>query len=1081
MTVAVECAIERGPEVPMVLSNVAEQYFGDNTQNGEDYFTLDGSSIIKYQHRKPNFGYNGLGEFVFYRTYSRIKDDGNKETFFDTVKRVIEGCYEIQRRHCRRIHIPWDYDKALESACEMFERMWEFKFLPPGRGLWMMGTPFMWQRGSAALCNCAFVSTDDISESDPAEPFCFLMDMSMLGVGVGFDTKGAGRIMVRHPASETNLYIIQDSREGWVDSVRTLIHSYTIKPHYGRLKFDYSEIRKAGEPIKGFGGKASGPSILMELHGLIRDHLECCIGKTLSSTDIVDLMNYIGKCVVAGNVRRSAELALGDPDDVEYRRMKDPQLYGRELQSHRWASNNSLLSYVGMDYSDAAEQIAKNGEPGFQWLNNIRDYGRMIDGRQPGIDGRAKGTNPCFTGDMRLLTSDGYVKIYDRWLAGGMCEYDDINQCGVQEIINRRGKVLATNVYRTGVNVNVYRVRLSDNSYIDATESHQFIVVDKHRVKRRPIYTERRVQLIDLCIGQLIPLNQTQYCGTFHDPAYAELAGWCVGDGSLSPQRDGQTRAKCSCYEDDIIEVMPRLSSLMHELYLKHNKSSHQSPVYAGWQREQPWFEHVEEHIGSCVLGRLLRADGVVSGNKHHVPNSIWRGTRETVAAFIRGLASADGYVHIADNGTIGVRIWQSNQQLLQDCRLLLNQLGIAGAVHHRAKATKKLMNDGKGGKKWYYCKPGWELIVSGRKQVELFLNTVGFIQASKQVDAREWLATHHESNNSNTGRYVRITSIEYLGQEDTYCLTEFQDHQVVVEGYQIGNCGEQSLESYELCNLVETFPANHIDADDYMRTLKFAYLYAKTVTLLPTHNPRTNQVTLRNRRIGLSQSGIVQAFAKFGRRAVISDFCDAGYNEVRRWDNIYSEWLCVQRSIKCTSIKPSGTVSLLAGATPGIHYPEARYYWRRVRVAKNSILIKILEDAGFEVEQCVSDAETMVVKFAVSEHRVRPVHEVSIWEQMQNAVTYQRYWADNQVSCTVQFQPHEAAEIATVLEAYEDQLKGISFLPHDEHGYAQAPYEACDQEDVEQYNSRLCETDYGDYIHEAVGSRYCDGDKCTL
>ena len=180
------------------------------------------------------------------------------------------------------------------------------------------------------------------------------------------------------------------------------------------------------------------------------------------------------------------------------------------------------------------------------------------------------------------------------------------------------------------------------------------------------------------------------------------------------------------------------------------------------------------------------------------------------------------------------------------------------------------------------------------------------------------------------------------------------------IDGRVMGSnpCVEQSLESYELCNLVETFPANHDDAEDYMRTLKFAYLYAKTVTLLPTHNPRTNQVTLRNRRIGLSQSGIVQAFSKFGRRTVLKDFCDAGYNEVRRWDEIYSEWLCIQKSIKVTSVKPSGTVSLVAGATPGIHHPEASTYWRRVRLAKDSVLVKILSDAGYHIEPAISDPD---------------------------------------------------------------------------------------------------------------------------
>jgi ribonucleoside-triphosphate reductase (thioredoxin) len=152
------------------------------------------------------------------------------------------------------------------------------------------------------------------------------------------------------------------------------------------------------------------------------------------------------------------------------------------------------------------------------------------------------------------------------------------------------------------------------------------------------------------------------------------------------------------------------------------------------------------------------------------------------------------------------------------------------------------------------------------------------------------------------------------------------------------------------------------------------------------------------------------------------------------------------------------------------------------VRVAKDSILVEILRDAGFHIEPAVSDAErTVVVKFAVSDERVRPVNEVSIWEQMQNAVDYQRYWADNQVSCTVKFQRHETQEIARVLEAYEDQLKGISFLPLEDHGYAQAPYEPCTAAEAAEYNANIKPTNYGSYITEAVGSKFCDGDQCTV
>jgi hypothetical protein len=253
-------------------------------------------------------------------------------------------------------------------------------------------------------------------------------------------------------------------------------------------------------------------------------------------------------------------------------------------------------------------------------------------------------------------------------------------------------------------------------------------------------------------------------------------------------------------------------------------------------------------------------------------------------------------------------------------------------------------------------------------------------------------------------------------------------------------------------------------------------------VTLLPTHNRRTNQVTLRNRRIGLSQSGIIQAFAKFGRREVLHDFCDAGYTEVRRWDNIYSEWLCVNRSIKVTSVKPSGTVSLVAGATPGIHHPVASTYWRRIRVAADSVLVQILRDAGFHVEPSINDKDrTVVAKFAITDERVRPVNEVSVWEQMQNVADYQALWADNQVSCTITFKKDEAEDISRVLEAYEDKIKGISFLPASDHGYVQAPYEACTPDEASAYNSRLTETDYSAYVLEAVGEKYCDGDTCSI
>jgi hypothetical protein len=260
--------------------------------------------------------------------------------------------------------------------------------------------------------------------------------------------------------------------------------------------------------------------------------------------------------------------------------------------------------------------------------------------------------------------------------------------------------------------------------------------------------------------------------------------------------------------------------------------------------------------------------------------------------------------------------------------------------------------------------------------------------------------------------------------------------------------CLEQTLESYELCCLVETFPDNHTDLDDYKRTLKFAYLYAKTVTLGRTHWPLTNRVLLRNRRIGCSMSGVAQFVASRGLDA-LAEWADEGYDAIQAYDQTYSDWLAIPRSIKTTCIKPSGTVSLLAGATPGMHYPESRFYLRRVRVKADSPLVPPLQEAGYHVEPSATEPDTLVVSFPIDVGEgVRTAPQVSMWEQLSLAAFLQRQWADNQVSCTVTFDPAtEAHQIPHALDFFQYQLKGVSFLPRDNGSYEQMPYEAITEE----------------------------------
>jgi len=231
--------------------------------------------------------------------------------------------------------------------------------------------------------------------------------------------------------------------------------------------------------------------------------------------------------------------------------------------------------------------------------------------------------------------------------------------------------------------------------------------------------------------------------------------------------------------------------------------------------------------------------------------------------------------------------------------------------------------------------------------------------------------------------------------------------------------------------------------------------------------------------------SGIAQFITHRGLHE-LRNWMKGGYTRIQELDIHYSDWLAIPRSIKTTSIKPSGTVSLLAGATPGMHYPESRFYIRRLRLAKNSALLPALEKAGYRIEPAFgSEKTTVVVEIPVDVGEgIRTVSDLSLWEQLSLAAFIQRHWADNQVSCTVTFDPEtEGDEIAKALDFFQYQLKGVSFLPRAEAGaYLQMPYEAISLEQYNEEVERLGRLSFGRRKgDDAVAEKFCDGDVCQI
>lgn len=353
---------------------------------------LSNDFINQYVNKNTPFTNYGLGEFVYMRTYSRVKDNNENEKWYETIERVINGVFHLKYNHFIENDIKWDKSAEEEHAKIMYDLMFNAKFLPGGRGLWAMGTKITENKHLyTALNNCAFVSTKYI-DKEFSKPFEFLCDACMLGVGVGFDTDGQGKLKINKPLDEIKKYIVEDTREGWTSAFKEILNSYFI-PQQQTCIFDYSKIRPAGSQLLTFGGTSSGPEPLKYSILKIKEILDNNIDKLITSRIIVDIMNLICLCVISGNVRRSASIAMGNYNDKDFLELKNYDKYP-ERSEYGWLSNNSISAKIGIDYKDIANNVQMMGEPGILWVDNMKKYSRMnknIDNR----DISALSSNPC--------------------------------------------------------------------------------------------------------------------------------------------------------------------------------------------------------------------------------------------------------------------------------------------------------------------------------------------------------------------------------------------------------------------------------------------------------------------------------------------------------------------------------------------------------------------------------------------------------------------------------------------------------------------------------------------------------------
>lgn len=861
--------------------------------------------------------------------------------------------------------------------------------------------------------NCYFVNIEHI------EDFEMLFDYLMLGGGVGFSVerskihdlpKVKHGVSIVHERTNDADIIVPDSRQGW----RRLLHA-VLKSFFETGKsFTYSTIliREFGAPLKTFGGTASGPGALIDGVNDICKVMQAREGKKLRSVDVLDICNIIGRIVVSGSSRRSAQIAIGDPDDILFLRAKN---WGSgNVPGWRANSNNSI-------YADSFDQILPelwkgydgSGEP-YGLLNRklARTYGRIGEKK---ADPSIEGYNPCVTGDTWVHTDQGPRRVIEL--------LDD----PYVALVNGK-PYQATAFWETGVKP-VLSVQTSEGYVVRATADHKILTPDGW------------VEAGLLEPGDQIVLHD--HLGASWDGPGSEdegyILGHLVGDGTFYPD---QTPAVAVWTSDSGHEgPKARLQRIMEAL-------PHRSD-WNGWRPVADTGQFRMKHVG---LRDLAYTFGICKGVKT-ITEEVEASSSAFHVGFLRGLFDTDGHVEgETTGGGVSIRLSQSDREMLCAAQRMLLRLGIKSSIRMMHEAGIKSMPGGE-----YQTKQSFRLIISGQ-HAQRFMSVIGFENAEKTT---RW---ESKTDSMRRGFYVKpmtavVIDVVSDGTEMVYDCTVEDVHAFDANGIYVHNCAEIALADGESCNLATIFLPNVDSYEQFLEISKLLYKVQKAITSLSYPYDKTNNITKKNRRLGQSITGILQCSEEQ------LSWLSSGYEALRDYDKEYSAAHGVPESVRLTTVQPSGTLSLLPGVTPGIHPAFAPFYIRRVRFSTADPLVDGCRKRGYNVVPEIGidgreDHTKWVVEFPCKspENAVLAKNMTAV-EQLEWVKWSQKEWADNAVSVTVYYRKEELPEIKEWLAVnYDDTIKSVSFLLHSDHNFPLPPYEEIDEAT---YNKMLGKIDF--------------------
>ncbi|NJL06071.1 MAG: hypothetical protein HC911_14440, partial [Chloroflexaceae bacterium] len=853
------------------------------------------------------------------------------------------------------------------------------------------------------------------------DSFVEALIISMSGCGVGFSVEGKyvenfPRIK-RQTGTIAPTFIVPDSAEGWADALRIGLATWF---EGGDMRFDLTQVRPAGAPLRIKGGRASGPEPLRHMLEFVRARVLARQGSFLRPIDAHDIMCAIGNAAVSGGMRRTAMISLFDYADDGVRLSKNGD-FERD-NSQRWNANNSAVweddNLEQMEFMRRFTEMLESGrgEPG---IFNRAAANRMKPERRTSD---VYGTNPCVTGDTWVLTDHGPRQVADL-----------VGEGHTTLVHGQPYATTADGFWETGVQP-VLRLTTREGVSLRLTANHKVLAVPY--ISRK---TEREewIEAGALQPGDKIKLHNHREAewsgaGTFDE---GWLLGMLVGDGTFDA-----TTAKLTFWGEHRAHLAEHAVELIQRTV----------PARADL-RGYDQAEHDRTIVQSAGLRDLAADYGIYRGMKTITP-FVEQSARDFHCGFLRGLFDADGTVVGTQQKGVSVRLAQSDLTLLQAAQRMLLRLGIVATIYaqRRAAGTRQLP-DGRGGYAEYLCRADHELVIAN-DNLGVFATLVGFTHPEKQARLHAKLASYQRVPNRE--RFVMtVAAIEADGVEMVYDCAVPNVNAFDANGLYVHNCGEIILRPWQFCNLTAAV-AREQDTFETLRDKVEVATILGTIQSMATHFPglrsQWHENCAEERLLGVDITG--QMDSPVAQDAAVKARLREIVLQVNRET---AQQLGINQSAATTCVKPSGNSSQMLDCASGLHARWAPYYIRNVRVSATSPLFKVLRDAGVPMDpengQSPENATTWVIHFpvkspegSITRNDRAAVEQCEFW--LQNKL----YWTEHNPSVTITYRPHEMIDLMKWVWEHRDVIGGMAFLPAFDANYAQMPYMEISQAEYE-------------------------------